>query len=208
MPEIWEETFGRHGQLWGPAPSASAVRASEVFAARGVGHVLIPGLGYGRNARPFMDLGMAVTGIEISETAIGLARSNLGLGVPIHHGSVAEMPFDGRVFDGIFCFGLVYLLDAAGRAKLYRDCAAQLAPGGTMVFTAVTRDAPMYGRGERLGDHWFQTHPGMRLYFYAADELAAELAPFGQVRVSPIGETAAGGTELPFHFAVCRRSAG
>lgn len=45
---------------------------------------------------------MSVTGIEISETAIFLARTQLGLEIPIHHGSVSNMPFDARWYDGVF----------------------------------------------------------------------------------------------------------
>jgi len=58
---------------------------------------------------------MSVTGIEISETAIGLARTEMHLDIPIHHGSVTDMPFDARAYDGVFAYGLLYLLDAAAR---------------------------------------------------------------------------------------------
>ena len=64
---------------------------------------------------------VSVTGIEISETAIALARSQLGLQIPIYHGSVANMPYDSRQYDGVLCYGLIYLLDADGREKLIRD---------------------------------------------------------------------------------------
>jgi SAM-dependent methyltransferase len=102
---------------------------------------------------------MSVTGIEISETAIALARSRLGLEIPIFHGSVTDMPFDQRLYDGIYCFGLVYLLDAHGREKLIRDCYRQLTPGGRMIFTLISKKAPMYGQGPRLGEDWYERLP-------------------------------------------------
>ena len=102
---------------WGAEPTPSARLAGDAFARWGVKDVLIPGIGYGRNAKPFLERGMSVTGIEISETAIALARSQLGLHIPIIHGSVTDMPFDDRQYDGIFCYGLVYLLDPPGREK-------------------------------------------------------------------------------------------
>src|SRR5262245_63394905 len=111
MSDVWEEAFVRHQVIWGLEPTASAVLAGADFARRGVKSVLIPGIGYGRNAKPFLDAGMEVTGIEISPTAIELARSKLGLELPIHQGSVTDMPFDERRYDGIFCFGLLYLLE-------------------------------------------------------------------------------------------------
>lgn len=151
MTEIWEKTFADKQTIWGLEPTLSAGIAAARFADRGVRDVLIPGIGYGRNAKAFLERGMTVAGIEISETAIGLSRSRLGLDLPIHHGSVTDMPFDERQYDGIFCYGLIYLLDESARAKLVRDCWDQLAPGGEMIFTVISKEAPMYGQGPGSG---------------------------------------------------------
>ena len=86
--ELWEAVFAEKRMMWGVEPTRSAVFASDYFARKGVTDVLIPGVGYGRNAKPFLERKMAVTGIEISETAIGLARSELGLDIAIYHVSV------------------------------------------------------------------------------------------------------------------------
>ncbi len=161
--EIWEAVFADKQMMWGHEPTLSAIFAKDDFVRMGVRDVLIPGVGYGRNAKLFLDHGMSVTGIEISETAISLARSQLGLDIPIHHGSVANMPFDTRQYDGVFCYGLIYLLDADGRAKLIRDCWEQLVPGGSMIFTVISKEAPMYGQGPRLGDDWYEIQK-QRLY--------------------------------------------
>lgn len=53
--------------------------ARDYFARVGAKKILIPGIGHGRNARPFLECLMSVTGIEISETAIGLAWRVMGL---------------------------------------------------------------------------------------------------------------------------------
>ena len=66
MADVWEETFLKHQLMWGRDPTPSATLASEHFAQRGVRNVLIPGVGYGRNAKAFLERGMSVTGIEIS----------------------------------------------------------------------------------------------------------------------------------------------
>jgi SAM-dependent methyltransferase len=205
MSEIWEATFADKQLLWGLEPTRSALLARDLFVENRVRDVLIPGFGYGRNAKPFLDAGMAVTGIEISATALSLARTKLGLDVPVFHGSVTDMPFDDRRYDGIFCFGLLYLLDAAARAKLLVDCQRQLAPGGHMVFTLISKRAPMYGRGTRLGEDWYETHPGVRLYFYDAASVARELGPHGLVEHIEIDEPGHGGSTLPFLHVVCRK---
>jgi hypothetical protein len=73
-----------------------------------------------------------------------------------------------------------------------------------MVFTVISKRAPMYGRGTRLGDDWYETHPGVKLYFYDADSIERELGPHGLVEVTEIDEPAPGGGTLPFINAVCR----
>ena len=206
MAGFWETAFTDKQLMWGLEPTASAVFARDHFARLGVKDVLIPGIGYGRNAKVFLERGMSVTGIEISETAIALARSRLGLEIPIHHGSVADMPFDGRQYDGIFCYGLVYLLDAGGREKLIRDCHRQLSPGGHMIFTVISKKAPMYGQGTRLGDDWYERLPDLKMYFYDAASVAREFGPYGLVEQSEIDEPAHGGVSLPFINVVCRKS--
>jgi SAM-dependent methyltransferase len=205
MTEIWEAVFADKRLMWGLEPTLSAVFAKDYFVRMGVREVLIPGVGYGRNAKLFLEHGMSVTGIEISETAIALARSELGLDIPIYHGSVANMPFDTRQYDGVFCYGLIYLLDAAGRAKLIRDCWEQLAPGGSMIFTVISKDAPMYGQGPRLGDDWYEIHPGMKMYFYDAGSVEREFADHGLVEHSKIDEPLHDGKSFPFINVVCRK---
>ncbi len=206
MTEFWETAFTKMQLAWGLEATASARLASDYLARAGAKEVLIPGIGYGRNAKPFLERGMSVTGIEISETAIALARSQLGLEIPIVHGSVADMPFDDRSYDGIFCYAVIHLLDAPGRQKLLRDCYQQLTPGGHMIFTAISKQAPMYGQGPRLGEDWYERLPGLPMYFYDGDSVKREFGPYGLLEFSEIDEPSGGGVSLPFLNVICRRS--
>ncbi len=202
MTELWESMFAAKRVMWGEEPTRSALLARDYFVARGARDVLIPGVGYGRNAKPFVESGMAVTGIEVSASAIALARSELGLDFPIHHGPVEAMPFDAREYDGVFCFGLAYLLDAAGRAKFFADCFRHLRPGGSMVFTVISKKAPMYGQGPKLGEDWYERAPGVPMFFYDEASVARELGAYGITDVSEIDEPVAGGT-YPFYNVTC-----
>lgn len=204
--EFWEDAFNDKQLMWGLTPTASAAAACDLFVRAGAKSVLIPGIGYGRNALPFIERGLSVSGIEISETAIELARRRLGLELPIVHGSVADMPFDGRKYDAVFCYGLVYLLDAAGRDKLIRDCYSQLEPGGHMVFTVISKRAPMYGQGPRLGEDCYERAPGLPMFFYDAESVRREFGPYGLVEFYDLDEPTGGGATLPFIQVVCRRA--
>ncbi|RZK96645.1 MAG: class I SAM-dependent methyltransferase [Methylobacterium sp.] len=203
-PGFWEAAFVEKQMMWGEGPTRSALLARDLFVRHGASDVLVPGVGYGRNAKVFLDAGMAVTGIEISPTAIAMARARMGLTFPIHQGSVTDMPFDTRQYDGIFCHGLAYLLDAPGRERLIGGCFRQLAPGGHMVFTVIAKQAPMYGKGPKLGEDWYEPHPGVPMFFYDEDSARREFGACGVVEVSPIDEPAHAGS-LPFLNVICRQ---
>ena len=86
MSEFWEGAFQEKKLMWGEEPAAIAIEASEIFKRLGYNNILIPGFGYGRNARPFYGQGFEVTGIEISSTAIKLAHQLLGPEIRVFHG--------------------------------------------------------------------------------------------------------------------------
>ncbi|MBB5438564.1 SAM-dependent methyltransferase [Pedobacter sp. AK017] len=117
-PEFWESAFGEKKEMWGFEPAKSAVLTKDFFVQNSVKSILIPGIGYGRNAQIFKENGMAVTGIEISKTAIEMAEKHYGNDMVIYHGSVNDMPFDTCQYDGIFCYALIHLLDSSEREKL------------------------------------------------------------------------------------------
>jgi len=198
-PEIWEATFREKQEMWGLEAAPSAILARDLFRAKGVRSVLIPGMGYGRNAVPFLENGMTVTGIEISQTAIDLARKHLGPDVVIHHGSVTDMPFDSNLYDGIFCYALIHLLEEGERRKLVADCYNQLAPGGVMVFVAISKQAETYGKGRCLGKDRYEVFEGVNMFFYDRDSIQAEFAPAGLQDITEVNE------KFPFYVLTCKK---
>ncbi|UOQ86590.1 class I SAM-dependent methyltransferase [Gracilibacillus salinarum] len=185
--EFWESSFLEKQTMWGFEPADSAIWTKDFFLEKDVNDILVPGIGYGRNAKIFTDNGINVTGIEISGTAIDLARQN-GFGSPIFHGSVADMPFDDKKYDGIFCYGLLHLLNKHDREKFIQDCYYQLKPNGYMVFTTVSKKAPMYGKGKQLAENYFEVMDGVSMYFYDTDSIKQDFGNYGLIEVSEINE--------------------
>ncbi len=101
-------------------PTESAILTKDFFVENNVKDILVPGIGYGRNAKVFIENSINVTGIEISKTAIDLARENGLEDVSIYHGSVNEMPFDNKLYDGIFSHALLHLLNEQERETLLK----------------------------------------------------------------------------------------
>ena len=187
MTEFWESSFIEKQMMWGFEPSDSAILTKDFFLEKKVKDILIPGIGYGRNAKIFHENRINVTGIEISKTAIDLAEQN-GLDIRIYHGSVTDMPFDDKLYDGIFCYGLIHLLNSSERKKLIRDCYSQLRPNGYMIFTAVSKKAPMFGKGKQLSKDRFETMKGVKIFFYDSESIQKEFGKYGLVEFSNIDE--------------------
>lgn len=197
MAEFWEQAFKDKQEMWGLDPAKSTVLTKDFFVEHNVKNVLIPGIGYGRNAQTFIDSGMSVTGIEISQTAIDLAQKHFGKELKIFHGSVTEMPFDDRLYDGIFCYGLIYLLDEEERAKLIQDCFNQLTEDGYMVFTAITKAAQIYGQGTLLSKDRFEMFGGVTIFFYDKQSIEEEFGNTGLIEVTEVREN------YPFYLIKC-----
>lgn len=208
MTEFWESSFRDKQTMWGFEPADSAIDTASLFQHYGLKKILIPGFGYGRNAKIFIDSGCDVTGIEISETAIDLARKHYGDNIKVFHGSVGAMPFDEESYDGIFCYALIHLLDEKERAKLISDCYNQLRPGGYMVFVTISTSDSAYGNGECLSKDRFLTRHGVNLFFYNQESITSEFGEYGLLETKEIEEPAKNVENRPaqkFWQIVCKK---
>lgn len=201
MTEIWEVAFRNNKEIWGQEPARSTILTKDFFVEQKIKSVLIPGVGYGRNARVFMDNGMTVTGIEISQTAIDLAQEHFGDSLTIYHGSVTKMPFDNEKYDGIYCYGLIYLLNQNERKKFIQDCFNQLNANGWMIFTAITKEAHTYGQGTLISKNRFKMFGGVKIFFYDEETLQKEFGTTGLFEITKVKEN-----DYPFYLIKCRRT--
>ncbi|MGB3342984.1 MAG: class I SAM-dependent methyltransferase [Aequorivita sp.] len=199
MSEFWEAAFRKNHEMWGFEPAPATVLTNAFFVENNIKNVLIPGIGYGRNAQIFRNNGMTVTGIEISQTAIDLAHKHFGADLKIHHGSITEMPFDQNHYDGIYCYALIHLLDENERKKLIQDCFNQLSPGGNMVFAVATKEAPLYGQGTCIGKDRFQVHGGIKMFFYSKESIQEEFGNAGLFEISEVDDV------YPFYLIKCKK---
>lgn len=188
MTEFWESNFRDKQEMWGLDAADSATTALTLFKEKGLHKILVPGFGYGRNAQIFMDNGLNVTGIEISETAIDIAKKHFGDDIRVYHGSVGAMPFDEELYDGIFCYALIHLLSAKERFKLIADCYNQLKPNGYMIFVAISKVDSRYGQGKEISKDTFETKHGVNLFFYDSDSITQEFGHFGLIEATEIQE--------------------
>ena len=178
MNTFWEERFSDEGRIWGDTPSRTVSYAIDRFKKAGVHDVLVPGSGYGRNAAAFARAGFEVTGIEISKTAVALAKQTSPC-VRFHLGSVQDMPFDDSMYDGIYCFNLLHLFRKNDRIAFLHRCREQLRGGGVMFFAVFSDKEPSYGTGRQVEENTFESKPGREVHYYSEDDLKAEFRDLG-----------------------------
>lgn len=208
MTEFWESSFRDKQEMWGWEAADSAITTLELFRKYELNKILIPGFGYGRNAKIFADSGFKVTGIEISETAIDLAKKHFGDTIKVYHGSVNLMPFDQELYDGIFSYGLIHLLGEKERIKLIVDCYNQLRPNGYMVFISISKQDFRYGQGKEINKDTFEPWPGLTLFFYDSDSIEADFGKYGLINAEVINEPIKDLGDKPsqrFWYIICKK---
>lgn len=208
MSEFWDEMYQKIGTVWQFEPADSTIFTRNLFAENGIRKILIPGVGYGRNARLFVESDFDVSGIEISETAIGIARQH-NLNFPVHHGSVTQMPFDDAQYEGIYCYALIHLLNQNERRQFVQNCFNQLWPGGMMVFVMVSKEyANLHNDGKRISHNRYRIQNGLEVFFYDLDSVKKEFGKFGILESCEIDEPVKHlPDEAPMRFwrVVCRK---
>ena len=103
------------------------------------GDVLDVACGTGKSAAPWLARGLAVTGCDVSEGMLRRARRRLGPGVELLRHDMRALPRLGS-FPLVACLddAVNYLADADELTEALRGMAANLAPGGLLLFDTNT----------------------------------------------------------------------
>lgn len=144
------------------------------------------GCGIGTDLVRFARGGAIVTGLDLSQTAIDLARQNFDLhGVQADELKVANgeaLPYADGTFDVVYAHGVVqYTMDPAA---LVRECHRVLKPGGQGVFMVYNRISWLSAMSALMKvplEH--QDAPVLRTF--SIPEFRALLGPFADVRIVP-----------------------
>src|SRR6266540_2835435 len=102
--------------------------------------VLDVGCGAGTDLVRFAKGGALVTGVDLSSSAIALAKQNVaqqGLTADLREADGEHLPFDDNAFDVVFAHGVVQY--TAHDQALVDECRRVLKPGGTAVFQVYNR---------------------------------------------------------------------
>jgi SAM-dependent methyltransferase len=114
------------------APSPEVTEAVRRLTGPGPGRALDVGCGTGFHLRTLVELGWSVTGIDLSDDQLRLARERAGEVAEIVHGDATVLPFPDGSFDVVLsAFTHTDLADFSGTI---REAARVLAPDGRLVY--------------------------------------------------------------------------
>lgn len=144
------------------------------------------GCGIGTDLVRFARGGARVTGIDLSQTAIDLARQNFALhevtAEALEVGNAEALPFDSDSFDVVYGHGVLqYTADAP---RLVAEVHRVLKPGGLGIFMVYNRVSWLNGLSKVMRVD-LEHGDAPVLVKYSIGEFRQLLAPFGDVRIVP-----------------------
>jgi SAM-dependent methyltransferase len=144
------------------------------------------GCGIGTDLVRFARGGARVTGLDLSQTAIDLARKNFEangvIAEELRVGNGEALPFDEGTFDVVYAHGVIQY--TADPAQLVRECHRVLKPGGTGIFMVYNRLSWLNALSKVMKvplEH--EDAPVLKKFSIA--EFRALLAPFDEARIVP-----------------------
>ncbi len=148
MKDSWEKSFTEQvtSQAYNTAPVEALARTVSYYLRDRVSaervpslHFLEMGCGAGPNLAWLAQKGITVSAVDISPTALGLAKDNLarrGFGDRIgqlREASVSAVPFEDGAFDGIIEACVFQHLNKPHRDQAFAEVQRLLKPGGVFV---------------------------------------------------------------------------
>ncbi len=68
-----------------------------------------------------------------------------------------------------------------------------------MIFTSVSKQASIYGKGEKIGAEQFAMFGGINMFFYDFDSIHAEFDQYGLLEIREVEEN------FPFYIIICQK---
>jgi SAM-dependent methyltransferase len=147
--------------------------------------VLEVGCGAGVDLARFAKGGARVTGVDVAESAIELARANFsqqGLSGQFQVGNGEQLPFADGTFDLVYAHGVVQY--TADPQKLVNECRRVLKTGGTAIFQVYNRVSWLNALSKvmKVG---LEHDDAPVLLKYSIGEFRRLLAGFSEIRIVP-----------------------
>ncbi|HEY0087572.1 MAG TPA: class I SAM-dependent methyltransferase [Candidatus Lokiarchaeia archaeon] len=196
MKEYWESRYISEGRIWGEIPSKTAEYALSLFQKFNIKKILVHGAGYGRNTKLFSRNGFDVVGIEISDTAINIAKVHDPL-TKFYNASIFDMHLKEILFDAIYCYNTLHLFPKQERQKMLRICYDQLKENGFVFFVVMSESDFSYGKGKKTEKNTYESKTGRPIHYFLETDLIKHFKAFSTIEIGVFEEKESHGEQGP-----------
>ncbi len=173
----WDTNFAQKPEMFGGAPSASAVKTAEIFRKEGKTNLLELGGGQGRDTLFFAREDFRVTVLDYSQSAVeALSAKARASGLTdritaLRHDVREPLPFDADIFDACYSHMLFCMaLTTPELERLSDEVRRVLKPGGLNVYTVRHTGDAHYGTGIHRGEDMYEVG-GFIVHFFSREKV-------------------------------------
>ncbi len=161
-------------------------------------HVVELGCGNGKTAMALIDMGISVTGVDFSKSAIDMC---LGIEGDFVCSRVDSLPFPDDSFDGALAFHVLEHLDEKELADTASELGRVVKDGGHILIKAFSRNDMRSEKGESIDNSTFVRGNGIRYHYFTEDELLDAFDRMQCISITTVEETTRFGTTRSRIFA-------
>ena len=196
--ERWDELYRGKGRQWRGVtdlkdlPFAPGSRILEV------------GCGNGKTAEALCQSGYSVTAVDFSSEAVEACRSQLGDRAEVRVGSLLDLPFDDRSFDGAVLFHVMEHILPEDLPRASSELSRVLVPGSFAVAKSFSVGDLRSAKGERIAPDTVVRGNGIRYRYYTEETFGSMFPDAETVSVRTVSEATRFGAERSRVEAVFR----
>lgn len=163
-------------------------------------HVLELGCGNGKTAIALTEMGLKVTGVDFSKSAIDMCSDIKG-DVEFICSRADSLLCSDDSFDGALAFHVLEHLDDKELKDTVSELRRVVKGGGHILIKVFSRNDMRSEKGESIDEGTFVRGNGIRYHYYTEEELIDAFSPMGCASILTVDETTRFGTTRSRIFA-------
>ncbi|MFA5398523.1 MAG: class I SAM-dependent methyltransferase [Methanomicrobiales archaeon] len=161
--DAWENNYRQRGALWqGQATGIPSFPAGA--------RVLEAGCGNGKTLATLTRNGCSVTGCDIAESALHLARDVVP-GACFIQADIRDLPFRDGTFNAVLAVHIIGALSESDRLRATAELERILVPGGILFFREFSVADFRCGKGKSAGENSFLRGDGVMTHYFTPSEV-------------------------------------
>lgn len=181
--DVWERKWQEDDRdpwrtLQREQPNDFSIVSIQHMKSNGVSRLLELGPGAGRDTQAFLDAGLDITAVEISQSGTERIKRDFP-SVTVIQGDIRDVDLSKRgVFDAIYAFSVLHYFNDTELKYIYFKLLNRLRDNGIIYIATRSSKDSMYGKGKKINDNTFLFN-GAERRFYTPKTIACQLETNG-----------------------------